>query len=67
VFLEESGRAKWRSVGLGSIVRKQVVVESGLAAGDSIVIAGHRDLEDGDELLIQRRGSCCSQGRATFP
>lgn len=66
VFLEETGRARWRPVELGGILRKQVVVESGLAPGDTIVITGHRDLQDGDELLVHRRGTCCEQGRAVF-
>ena len=66
VFLAKGDRAAWRPVQLGHVVRKQVVVASGLESGDVIVIAGHRDLQEGDELLIQRSGQCCVEGRATF-
>jgi hypothetical protein len=53
-------------VKLGSIVRDQVVVEEGLKKGDRLVITGHRELADGDELMIARSGVCCSGGRVVF-
>lgn len=66
VFLAAGGYAVWRPVALGQVVRDQVVVRSGLQAGDRIVITGHRDLAPGDELLISRTATCCSHGRAVF-
>lgn len=66
VFVEEQGKARWRSVKLGEILRRQVVVESGLKTGDALIIVGHRDLVEGDDVLVHRRGQCCLNGRATF-
>lgn len=66
VFVEKDGVAQWRSVHLGDILRKQVVVDSGLEAGDALIIAGHRELVDGDKVLVHRRGRCCQEGRVSF-
>src|SRR5690606_17683010 len=66
VFVAENSKAVWRPVKLGDILRKQVVVEEGLHAGDALIIVGHRDLVDGDQVLIHRQGVCCTNGRATF-
>jgi len=63
VFLADDGVARWRPVSLGRIVRDQVVVEEGLAPGDVVVVVGHRDLADGDALLVSREGLCCTNGR----
>lgn len=66
VFVESEGRARWRDVELGQILRKQVVVSGGLKPGDALIIVGHRELVDGDQVLVHRRGRCCREGRATF-
>jgi membrane fusion protein (multidrug efflux system) len=66
VFVAEDGVAVWRPVTLGDLVRDQVVVTSGLASGDRVVITGHRDLAPGDEVLVSREGTCCHLGRAVF-
>ncbi len=66
LFVVEAGKAVWRSVELGDVLRKQVVVKSGLSAGDALIIVGHRDLVAGDQVLIHRQGVCCVGGRATF-
>lgn len=66
VFVVEEGKASWRPVKLGAILRKQVVVEDGLASGDKLIVVGHRDLVDGEPLLIHRTGRCCTDGRAVF-
>lgn len=66
VFVESEGRARWRDVELGQILRKQVVVNRGLKPGDALIIVGHRELVDGDPVLVHRRGRCCQEGRATF-
>ncbi len=66
VFIETDGVAVWRPVSLGPVVRDQVVVTGGLAHGDRIVITGHRDLADGDALLVNREGICCEAGRVVF-
>jgi membrane fusion protein (multidrug efflux system) len=66
VFLNENGVAKWRPVQLGPVLRDQVLVTKGLKAGDQLVITGHRELADGDPLLISRQGTCCTGGRVRF-
>ncbi len=67
IFVDQGGKAVWRDVTLGPVVRNMVVMEDGLTAGDSLVITGHRDLADGDSLLVTRRGKCCTGGRVIFP
>jgi RND family efflux transporter MFP subunit len=66
VFVIEDGHAAWRTLKLGAILRDQVVIEGGLSAGDRVVITGHRELVDGDSVLISREGTCCRDGRAFF-
>jgi membrane fusion protein (multidrug efflux system) len=66
VFVAKGGKAVWRPVQLGTVVRRQVEVLSGLASGDQLIIVGHRGLVDGDDVLIHRSGTCCHNGRAVF-
>ena len=66
VFIEQDGAAVWRTVKLGDVAGDQVVVDSGIEHGDRVVITGHRDLTDGEKLLIARSGTCCTDGRATW-
>jgi membrane fusion protein (multidrug efflux system) len=66
VFVAESNTARWRPVELGPVTRNQVVVRRGLEAGDALVVTGHRQLADGDPLLVARRGTCCNDGRVAF-
>lgn len=66
VFVAQDGKAIWRDVKLGSVMRRQVEVLEGLGAGDALIIVGHRSLVDGDPVLIHRQGTCCQDGRAVF-
>ncbi len=66
VFVEQDGVAKWRDVELGGIVRGQVLVKSGINVGDRVVVTGHRELADGDRLLVGREGRCCKNGQVVF-
>lgn len=59
-------RAVWSPVVPSMVVRDQVVVESGVAVDDVVVISGHRGLQDGDALLVARTGQCCSAGRVAW-
>ena len=43
--------ARWRPLELGSVVRDQVVIKSGLKVGDRVVSLGQRGLVDGDQLI----------------
>jgi hypothetical protein len=63
----EDGVAHWRPLDLGQIVRDRILVNTGLSAGERVVILGQRSLEDGDELLVAREGKCCTDGRVVFP
>ena len=58
--------ATWRNIEVGPIVGNQVVIRKGLKASDELVITGHRELKDGDRLLVARKGVCCKDGRAVF-
>lgn len=62
----DDGFAKWVPILLGDVLHDQVVVQDGLAPGARVVIAGHRDLVDGDKVLVSREGFCCANGRTTF-
>ncbi len=66
LFVDEDGVARWRAVTLGDVVRDQVVITGGVGPGDRVIVTGHRDLVDGDSLLVAREGVCCTQGRVTF-
>lgn len=66
VFIAKDGKAVWQSVTLGPVVRTQVVVKSGIKAGDRVVITGHRELAEGDHLMVTREGVCCTAGRVVF-
>ena len=65
--VDDESVARWRPVELGAVVRDQVVIEAGLAAGDNVVVLGHRSLAEGDVLIVARQGRCCTDGRVTFP
>lgn len=67
VFVVSEGSAVWRDVVLGEVIHDRVVVTEGLEPGEVVVINGHRDLVDGDPLIISREGRCCSEGRPVFP
>jgi len=66
VFVAAEGTASWRPVETGAVVRDQVVIESGIDAGARVIVTGHRELADGDPVLVSREGTCCTEGRVTF-
>lgn len=66
VFTVVEGKAVWKTLELGRVVRNQVVVQSGLSATDEVVTRGHRQLSEGDELLVARSGVCCQDGRVSY-
>ncbi|MEM1033143.1 MAG: efflux RND transporter periplasmic adaptor subunit [Myxococcota bacterium] len=66
VFVQRDGAAVWRPVTIGGVVRDRVIVNEGLSVGDELVITGHRDLADGDALIVARKGQCCTNGRVVF-
>ena len=66
VFIETDGVAHWQAVTLGRVTYDQVVVTDGVSFGDRVVVLGHRDLVDGDAVLVTREGRCCATGRPVF-
>lgn len=66
VFVVQGGRARWRPVRVGPIVGSQIVIEDGISPGDEVVVTGHRELADGDAVIVQRKGTCCTDGRVQF-
>lgn len=62
----ENAVARWQPVEVASVVRDSVIVASGLDANTRIVVTGHRELQDGDALLIARDGRCCQNGRVVY-
>lgn len=66
VFVDEGGIARWRTLELGEVLRDAVRVTGGLSDGEHIVTTGHRELVDGDRLLVTRSGTCCTDGRVTW-
>lgn len=66
VFIDAEGVAEWRPVELDAFARDQVVVRSGLEAGDSVITLGARELAPGDPLIVVRAGVCCEDGRVVW-
>ena len=66
VFVDQDGKAAWRSVRPGALVHDQVVIAEGIAPGDRVVFTGHRSLAEGDPLIVSREGVCCTGGRVVF-
>ncbi|MFW2369115.1 MAG: efflux RND transporter periplasmic adaptor subunit [Desulforhopalus sp.] len=52
VFVEEDGLARKRSVQLGIMENWMVQVTEGLEPGDRILIEGHRDVEDQQQIKV---------------
>jgi len=66
VFVVEENTAVWHDVELGDVLHDRVLVLSGISPGARVVVTGHRDLVDGDALVVSREGRCCEDGRTTF-
>lgn len=54
VFVANDGHAKKRPVSLGVLTGWQVQITSGLAAGDRVVVVGHRFLDEGHAIEVIR-------------
>ncbi len=57
VFVLDGDRVEMRRVELGPGRGDQVMVASGLEIGETVVVAGHRDLLDGQEVRVAGGGS----------
>lgn len=52
VFIEKDGQARRRNVELGMLVGWEVQVSSGLAAGERVIVVGHRFLDNGQLVEV---------------
>jgi len=52
VFIEEDGIAKKRKVSLGIMEKWMVQITAGLHPGDKILVEGHRDVEDNQNIKV---------------
>jgi membrane fusion protein, multidrug efflux system len=52
VFVEKDGVAHKRDITLGIMENWMVQITSGLTAGERLVIEGHRDIEDGQQINV---------------
>jgi membrane fusion protein (multidrug efflux system) len=52
VFVEDKGQARMRDVRLGPVQGNRVVVAEGVEAGESLIVVGQRDLEDGQKVRV---------------
>lgn len=55
VYIEKDGKAERRPVELGVLVDWQVHVKSGLAAGEHVIVVGHRLLDHGQTVDVVRK------------
>lgn len=54
VFVEKKGIAQKRKVKLGIMEKWMVQIIEGLSPGDHLVVEGHRDISDGQEIQVVR-------------
>jgi len=54
VYIANDSKAHYRRVELGVLDGWQVQITDGLKVGDRVIIVGHRSLEDGQKINIQR-------------
>lgn len=54
VFVEKGGRVAFRPVETGFQDGWRILVSQGLAAGDNVVVVGHRIVEDGQKVNVTR-------------
>ncbi|MBK8010279.1 MAG: efflux RND transporter periplasmic adaptor subunit [Deltaproteobacteria bacterium] len=66
VFVREGDVATWRPVEIGRVLRDQVTITRGVSPGDEVIVTGHRELVDGDNIIVTRQGTCCKDGVVSF-
>lgn len=52
VMVEDNGKARMRPIEVGVLQGKDVQVTKGLAPGDRLIVAGQRDLRDGEAVNV---------------
>ena len=54
VFVVEGNKATWRPLVVEALMGHELIVSSGLNAGDQVILRGHRELNDGEPVLVVR-------------
>jgi len=52
VFVVEDKKAKWRPLKVDKLRGHSVIVAEGIQANDEVIIRGHRELNDGDDVIV---------------
>ncbi|HOS03617.1 MAG TPA: efflux transporter periplasmic adaptor subunit, partial [Candidatus Hydrogenedentes bacterium] len=52
VFLEHEGKASIRPIETGIVAGSLIQVTSGLAPGDRLIVAGQRDVREGEPVHV---------------
>jgi membrane fusion protein (multidrug efflux system) len=55
VFLEEENTAKLQEVSLGILEGWQVQITEGLAPGERVIVVGHRNVDDGQQVNVVQK------------
>ncbi len=66
-FIVEDGRARKRSLRLGSDQGLMVIVEAGLDIGDKLIVRGQREVTDGASVLIQEEADAADGSMSGDP
>ena len=53
-------------INLGEILGGQVEITGGISKGERIVTVGMRSLSDGENVIVTREGTCCTNGSVVF-
>jgi RND family efflux transporter MFP subunit len=53
-FVVNDGAAKRRAVKIGAAFNNMVWIEEGIVAGEQLIVVGHRDLVDGEQVAIRQ-------------
>lgn len=53
VYVEEDGVARGRQVEIGVVERDRIQITSGLRPGERLIVAGHREVEEGTAVVVR--------------
>lgn len=69
VYVIESGLAKRRVVEVGATRGRFAVATSGVAAGEQLIVLGHRQAVDGQRVNVVKSSRCCAEvmGKSASP
>ena len=57
VFVVEDGKAVWRPLTVDALMGHELIISSGLKAGDKVILKGHRELDNGEAVLVVKNAS----------